>query len=431
MRKSHVFILYLLFLFSPVLSYAATADMDTSFSAGKTSAGTLNPSTNPTDPFVVPQYSDQNFNDAKAKGEGYQSDPSKISVDAETEMTTSDSGKFLTDSFANRPDPCVGSSSSVDKGNYNCNIKTTVWFDIVTQSCTVGLNVQYNFTADPSCISQATCNSAGVLNTTSDKCELASTSNCGSGYSYNSTYTTCTTTPTCPNGGSLSGGQCVLSATQNSSTSCSGWVCPVYAPCGPHDPIPQVNYYYCTFMTYCPWINEPWNIGYNVYPASQSCTTTYWYTCPSGFTLSGTSCYQTASCSSGGSYNSSINLCDAGVLYSCVSGYSLSGTVCQSSPICNSPTSYDTTLDQCANSSCLYVGGSYGNYVQNSSTTDNCTLYSSNPVDYTLTTSVCIDSACRNYTPPGVNVCPTCWTTQNTYFTDVQRESTVDSCVRQ
>jgi hypothetical protein len=109
----------------------------------------------------------------------------------------------------------------------------------------------------------------------------------------------------------------------------------------------------------------------------------------------------------------------------------LSGTTCQSSPICSGSTSYDATLNKCADNSCLYIGGTYGSYVQNSSTTDNCAAYANDTTNYSLQSSVCIDSACRNFNPPGVDVCPSCWITQNMYFTDVQKESTTDSCIRQ
>ncbi|AEA33601.1 conjugal transfer protein TraN [Hippea maritima] len=70
------------------------------------------------------------------------------------------------------------------------------------------------------------------------------------------------------------------------------------------------------------------------------------YTCPSGWTLSGSTCYQAASCPSGGSLDGSTDKCEAN--YICPSGYTYNSTdnLCEASPQCDNGT-FDSDNNQC------------------------------------------------------------------------------------
>lgn len=122
----------------------------------------------------------------------------------------------------------------------------------------------------------------------------------------------------CPNGGSRSGTTCYTSgsypASSNTTYSCSGsYVVRSGSSCYYHEASPDVN-------GQCPPYG-PYKIGgqcYSYYgPASESTT----YSCPSGGSLSGTTCYTSSS------YSASYEPATSGYHY-CSRGGSRSGTTC-------------------------------------------------------------------------------------------------------
>ncbi len=76
------------------------------------------------------------------------------------------------------------------------------------------------------------------------------------------------------------------------------------------------------------------------------------YSCPAGFTWSGTTCYASATCTTGGSLNGATDRCEVAFTPTCPAGYSYNPTRgnCERSPQCNSPGSYDSALDRCTTS---------------------------------------------------------------------------------
>ncbi len=134
------------------------------------------------------------------------------------------------------------------------------------------------------CASAAACTN-GLLDTASDRCYQAAVTGCPSGYS-------------------LSGSSCVVPAQCSSGGALNG------------------------------------SIDYCTYAAS--------YACPNGYSYSATygQCYQTANCGSG-SLNGSLDVCQQSYALTCPSGYVLNGTTCQTAPSCTAGGSYNASLDLC------------------------------------------------------------------------------------
>ncbi|MDO9527961.1 MAG: conjugal transfer protein TraN [Syntrophales bacterium] len=78
---------------------------------------------------------------------------------------------------------------------------------------------------------------------------------------------------------------------------------------------------------------------------SVACTST----CPSGYTKSGSLCIANASCSSGGTLNTSVDKCQYAPTYNCDSGYTYDSAIgyCKANATCDSSGTLDTSVDKC------------------------------------------------------------------------------------
>jgi len=164
----------------------------------------------------------------------------------------------------------------------------------------------------------------GAFDYGADVCYAAYTPSCPGGMTYDGSIGYCTVAPTCTNG-VLDGSRDVCYQTANagcpSGYSLSGSVCVASASCGSGGSL-NGSIDYCTYS-----------------PA---------YSCPSGYSYSATygQCYQAANCGAG-SLNGSLDICQQSYSLACPPGYALNGSTCQVSPSCTAGGSYHASLDLC------------------------------------------------------------------------------------
>lgn len=231
--------------------------------------------------------------------------------------------------------------------------------------------------------------SVGTYNTSRDRCETSPS--CPSGFTFNPATQRCEASPTCPSGGTWNASlkKCTANPTQQcvvNSASCS-----VYHPAIGTQNVPM----YCS-TTYCSGVQYVYYNGSRIYlycyvdvsthysgsysyqrsnwqalyssPCSGGTKTLYVYVyeagnyatynitgnmsyttvCPSGYTLSGSTCVANPTCPSGSTYDSSAGVCYSTSL-SCPSGTSLDSTlkVCYAQASCPSSGTLNTTKDRC------------------------------------------------------------------------------------
>ncbi len=164
----------------------------------------------------------------------------------------------------------------------------------------------------------------GSLDGTNDLCYAPYTPACPGGMTYDSSANMCAMAAACANGLLDSGAdKCYQGATSGcpSGYSLSGSICIKTPAC-----------------------NTP-----GTYDSSKDlCSYVATYNCPAGYSYSGTygQCYKTADCGSG-SLSTSLDKCQMAYSLTCPGGYSLSGTTCQVAPDCSSGGTYSTTLNMC------------------------------------------------------------------------------------
>lgn len=165
------------------------------------------------------------------------------------------------------------------------------------------------------CTANATC-SNGLLDGTRDVCYQAATAGCSGGYTQSGSI--CIANAACLSPGTLDGN--IDYCTTGAAFSCpSGYsYSPTYGQC------------YQTAACGAGGLN----------PSTDKCETAYTRTCPTGYTLNGTVCQEAPPCPSGGSYSSSLKLCDGG------------------SNVCSSPSLLDTAVDVCYQQAGCGTGGS-------------------------------------------------------------------------
>ncbi|GAB6075338.1 conjugal transfer protein TraN [Desulfurobacterium crinifex] len=214
--------------------------------------------------------------------------------------------------------------------------------------CIVSENLCGDLSFDSSndiCYTSADCQ-LGVLNTSIDKCQLAST-------------------PTCASGFTLEGDVCYISAQCSEGTlDTSIDYCKAEAqftcPTG-----------YSYSSTYNSCYKTPDCGSGSLNPTSDVCQLAYTLTCPSTYSLSGTICQLTPTCLSPGSYNADINLCDAG--NNLCGSFSFDGNndVCYTPAECGNGGTLNTERDMCETA---ITGVDCGGYTYDSSTKTCYTL---------------------------------------------------------
>lgn len=167
-----------------------------------------------------------------------------------------------------------------------------------TGTCTVGSCPSGTTASGSLCVSSPNCPSGGILNTSTDKCEIATINNCPSGMTWDSALNYCVASPVCLNSGTLN-------------------------------------------------------------TVTDKCNLNVTTSCPSGYNISGSVCYSAPICSSG-SYNSTLNLCLYSASNLCPAGYSFDSSTdkCKIAPYC-SVGSYSTTIDKCSALPTISCSGIY------------------------------------------------------------------------
>jgi len=79
------------------------------------------------------------------------------------------------------------------------------------------------------------------------------------------------------------------------------------------------------------------------------CTTPASYNCASGYSYDASlgECISAADCTGPGTLNKTVDQCQASYTFGCPAGFSLSGSVCQAAPSCASPGAYSPSFDRC------------------------------------------------------------------------------------
>lgn len=202
------------------------------------------------------------------------------------------SGYTLSGSVCYQNPTCPG--GSFDYGAHVC-------YTSYTPTCPAGTIYDGSI---GSCTVAPTC-SNGLLDGSRDVCYQSATAGCSSGYTLSGSV--CTATPSCATGGTLdvSIDYCKASPT---------WNCPA-------------GYSYSATYGQC---FQAANCGAGSLNGSLDvCQQSYSLTCPSGYTLNGTTCQASPPCTTGGSYNAALDLCDGG------------------SNVCSSPLALDPSVDKC------------------------------------------------------------------------------------
>jgi len=204
------------------------------------------------------------------------------------------------------------------------------------------------------CYLSATCTD-GSLNTTRDKCEVAYTPDCESGYTYNSSLGVCQVAPVCPSGSSYdtSLNQCARANTWScpSGTTLTGSICYMSVYC-PTDGGLNTDTELCEATSTLTCFTE----GYSYSSTSNKCVTApicnYGYfdssidlcrlsasgICPGTYTYNPdqNKCFSDPSCLSGALYSTTLNQCTIGAIHDCpdTTGYSSLTRLCEAYPMC-------------------------------------------------------------------------------------------------
>lgn len=205
-------------------------------------------------------------------------------------------------------------------GITDCSNPATYACTNSVQACPSGTSMN----AQGSCtIANPTC-TGGNFNGANDVCWANYSTTCPTGMSYDSVIGFCTASATCSNG-LLDGIKDVCY--QTATAGCPGG----YTQLGS----------ICIANAAC---LSPGSLDGNI----DYCTTGASFSCPAGYSYSTTygQCYQTADCGIGG-LNATTDKCETSYTRTCSTGYTLNGTICQESPSCPSGGSYNSTLKIC------------------------------------------------------------------------------------
>ena len=213
-----------------------------------------------------------------------------------------------------------------------------------------------------------TCPEGGSYNPATDRCEAAITVNhsCPSGYTLDGDL--CVADPVCPSGGSYNPAtdRCEANLTTTETThtcyTVSGWL---FGWPGWPDPNWQACHGSCPSSPQCPNNTQPSGSTKTGYKDTDPTVyggyylhhhyewfqwIEYTYSCPSGYTRSGSVCVATATCpSGGGTLDANTDKCEmtATTTTSCSSGYTQSGDLCVADAICPSGYDLNGSKDKC------------------------------------------------------------------------------------
>lgn len=209
-----------------------------------------------------------------------------------------------------------------------------------------------------------TCPSGGTLSGTTCNSTTYTTATCQSGTSLDGAADRCVANPTCA-GGSFDGTNDVCyvaytnSCNQGTYDGASG-LCVVAPTCSNGVLDGGIDVCYQAKATGCP---GGYSLSGSVCIASPSCTapgsftggttdlckTAATYLCPSGYSYSAGQCYQTANCNGGG-LNTTSDKCEMAFIYTCPGTYAVTGSLCQAVPLCTTGGTYSTSLNLCDSS---------------------------------------------------------------------------------
>ncbi|MGE4496433.1 MAG: conjugal transfer protein TraN [Deferribacterales bacterium] len=316
-------------------------------------------------------------------------------------------------------------------------------------------NCPTGYTFDPVldiCRASVKCPTGATYNSATDRCEAAVTTSCPSGYTYNSSLNKCQSNPvcstgiynstakkcvinatigSCPVGYTEQGNQCVKTTTYPATASCPPNH--LFYPGKGCEKQGHVNIYRCgnsgvrsecavtAYDDYlCQSSECERGCEITTTPCGTGTYTSAMYTCPSGGTLSGTTCtvtetapkpepscatgftydaalqmcVKTPTCNNGGVFNSSTNKCELTVSTSCPAGmtYNSAAGKCVASAVCSQGV-YDAALDLCkiSVSTLCPSGYSYDKPQNKCLKVPLCTQGS-----YSVTVDKCVSNASKN-----------------------------------
>jgi len=238
-------------------------------------------------------------------------------------------------------DPTCPDGSTYNPGTDRCEIDTT---------CPSG------FTKSGSlCVADPNCPDGSTYNPDTDRCEI--NASCPSGYTLSGSL--CVVDPICPSGSTYnpSTDRCEMNATATTNTcyTVSGWLagwpgwpdshwqdchgsCPSSPQCS-NNTQPSGSARIGYKNTDPLWVsNAAFHHEYDWYQWTT-------YSCPSGYTLSGTLCVADPNCPDGSTYNPDTDRCEVNA--TCPSGYTLSGSLCEVDPTCPSGSTFNPDTDRC------------------------------------------------------------------------------------
>jgi hypothetical protein len=210
------------------------------------------------------------------------------------------------------------------------------------------------------CQAAPQCGSGSSYNQNRKRCEEAVSSHtCPSNYTWDSGKGLCTAASQCSAGSFNNLTQrceqsasvsytCSLSGSSYGTSSACTSACVQNGTCTLHIMMPLM---YCQCSL---WASPTYG---DIKPSCPNCSAachqggacTATYSCGTGWLLSGTLCYQSATCSSGGSYNSTYGLCTANGTPVCNSGYTYdsASNVCYQAATCTNSGSLNTADNMC------------------------------------------------------------------------------------
>ena len=222
-------------------------------------------------------------------------------------------------------------------------------------------------------VASLTCPSGGTLTGTTCTTATNTSASCPAGTSLDTVNDKCVSNPTC-NGGSYdnSTDTCYVSYTptcsQGTYNSTSG-LCTLAAACSNGALDSTIDVCYQSASAGCP---SGYSLSGSICIATPSCTspgafnggsidlctTTATYSCSTGYSYSATygQCYLAANCNGGG-LNTTSDKCEMAYSLTCPGGYTLNVSTCQAAPICATGGSYNTAINLCSSTASVCSAG--------------------------------------------------------------------------
>lgn len=203
------------------------------------------------------------------------------------------------------------------------------------------------------CSTSASCDTGGALDLNLNLCSGAATFNCAAGYTYSAASGVCNKTADCGGGGlNVVSDKCEIAFTPTcpSGYLVNGSTCQLAPTCSAgatYDPVSKL----------CLSTTTPCSVG-SLDPTVDKCFTGP--TCTGGYSINGNLCTGSAICGPGGALDTATSLCRGAASFSCPVpfGYSPASGKCFLAPTCT-PGNLDMVSDVCATANTLACPASF------------------------------------------------------------------------